>query len=1638
MRLLVHAAVAASAVALAAGVAGDAERKSAMVSNQYVSLCTDGALEMQAKLASIVPQSSSHLGAEIGSAAYEQARKLVEEEGRLERAMRSWSNGIRHLSTFHFKEAAKAFQIVTLLVPDMAVGHCKLGLALKGANELENARGALSNALALDAALQTSVSPVLGDTLSDLGDWAEACRVYKMSADASTAAIFGLARCAEMDGQVDRAVALLRDGIAHGGLGSDVATHVRLGSLLCRQESWEEGVASLKRAVELNPKSIVAQTGLGDCLSAHAQVLSQYGAQKDTSEEFRLISSAISSYQQATWLDDAGAVKAHLKLGQLLVREKRFKEAFSHAHKAAGVNADTGDPGIRLPALLLVADLQSREGNFKAAEAHLLQARELHAKLPSDQHVGVQAHDVDEKIATVLSQRNQFGAAALRMRGVVRAKPNDALKHALFARILLFANDLEEALEMAQRAVWLDDRCGECYLILGLVEIESRAASAKVLNILRKAATFVRAEQPLSELHLYEGAAHASLQHWDEAKIAFKQCLVHARSEDLLKGLCLHNLAVSETMSPTADMPAVVSHARSGLQDAYSMLPSGCSVVEKVVQRHWEILSHLPLKSETEKVASYDPLSSWFCSRQLSALEESTTQLILSLAKEQISAPVMDHINSVAISGKEEEGRAHGWAGWMADVVTSIVGEKREKNTTKVSSPRTKPGKIFSVADIDIPPMVVPGAQRAGKKGIDVDVPVIPAASPPAKKTISDDELLSMVEKAKRLEDRGDWASAAQQYETAIIARQTASKPVSVQLFHSLGRCTHYSGDTERAMAFFNEAIFHVEQLKQNESSGRGAVVPPADVASLLADAGMAHDEEGNLQRAANLYMAAIDADSTSLDAYFRLAQLLVKDQQPETSALIYYRLLRTQVQHLNGVTPRPMALLMDLLFSSKRCDEARVVFHRIEKIRKQSGLVDAAHVARQLSGCGHYEEAIDYARKIVEFADGEKDASHVKLLSSLIKEQGAAADAQMHLDKAKENSSLIEMSEIALALAPESRKAAFMVDVAAIYSANGNKEKAESMLRESISMMPTKKGLLDLAGLLEDSGIEKMDLDQLTEIVRFSEQLLKLTPVVGAPSDLPLDELVGLRVVVEQVHKTRKVAWQRIVRILAFLGNWDEAKRQVELWLSERPGNLLGLTSLTEIHYKGLSSLDRAVELLEEARKAFQQRAAEYDDELVSDTSSFLHVILEVGATLVTAQRYDEGIRLFRLANEISADSSISNPVIFVRSLELEANTYFVMGDNISAKNILLRFFSTDGKPVPNATKTLSYHGIRLLGDVYKKEADSGQVEVYEKAIFVYRAAVESASDGGDADLHYVLGSSLLNNASYEEASKVLGHAFALNPENSHICNNLGVALYKLGRLEEAQNLIERSVKLNDGCHARFNLGAFLEENGQPRSAARHFRHAIKLCRRAKNAGDASAIDEADIQLRLAKAIQQNPHGKLGAAIALYKSALRHIRYKSDSLATSNALADYASLLSHVGRHDEAIENMYEALELRANENNETRLQSRVDYGNILLHAGKLEEAQLQYEIVLKGAPNHATAFNNMGVVAYRKENFDEAIQWFSKVLSVDADHVEAKQALEQITPDGPRWKTPALPLAGMSHGGKSTLSFSHDDEEL
>jgi tetratricopeptide (TPR) repeat protein len=126
-----------------------------------------------------------------------------------------------------------------------------------------------------------------------------------------------------------------------------------------------------------------------------------------------------------------------------------------------------------------------------------------------------------------------------------------------------------------------------------------------------------------------------------------------------------------------------------------------------------------------------------------------------------------------------------------------------------------------------------------------------------------------------------------------------------------------------------------------------------------------------------------------------------------------------------------------------------------------------------------------------------------------------------------------------------------------------------------------------------------------------------------------------------------------------------------------------------------------------------------------------------------------------------------------------------------------------------------------------------------YEESIAHFQRAVEI--DDSNASAHNHWGIALGKTGRYQEA--VQRHAAALDiyraqkgyrarsPGEADALNNIGVALYHLGRAEEAVSYILEGIEINPGDpKAHFNLGFILQKLGRYPEALERFREVLRL----------------------------------------------------------------------------------------------------------------------------------------------------------------------------------------------------------------
>jgi tetratricopeptide (TPR) repeat protein len=218
----------------------------------------------------------------------------------------------------------------------------------------------------------------------------------------------------------------------------------------------------------------------------------------------------------------------------------------------------------------------------------------------------------------------------------------------------------------------------------------------------------------------------------------------------------------------------------------------------------------------------------------------------------------------------------------------------------------------------------------------------------------------------------------------------------------------------------------------------------------------------------------------------------------------------------------------------------------------------------------------------------------------------------------------------------------------------------------------------------------------------------------------------------------------------------------------------------------------------------------------------------------------------------------------------------------------------------------------------------------------------------------------------------------------------------------QNSETLLRHTVAATPkNAFACFDLGCYLETNGQMRAAIEHYQLAIQyrptyakpLNNMAKILIDQGLFDEAIEYCQ--RALRLDPNypvalNNLGAAltgkrefaqaIPVYEKALR--------LDPDNADARYNSglALAAVGRVNEAIDQYHLALKLRPD-----APQTRNGLGLALQAAGRPEEAIDQFNEALRLKPDFWEAHNNLGYLLLLQKRLDQAVLHFNESLRLN-----------------------------------------------
>ena len=233
-------------------------------------------------------------------------------------------------------------------------------------------------------------------------------------------------------------------------------------------------------------------------------------------------------------------------------------------------------------------------------------------------------------------------------------------------------------------------------------------------------------------------------------------------------------------------------------------------------------------------------------------------------------------------------------------------------------------------------------------------------------------------------------------------------------------------------------------------------------------------------------------------------------------------------------------------------------------------------------------------------------------------------------------------------------------------------------------------------------------------------------------------------------------------------------------------------------------------------------------------------------------------------------------------------------------------------------------------------------------------------------------------------------------------------IAHHQAGRISDAERLYVQILEIEpENPNALHLLGLLFFHRGQFDDAIELLQKAVANNKRnAKCFGDlaivlntAKRFQEAEVASRKAIELDQNLNGvfnSLGLALegqGKFENAVsvfqKGMSVQPHDINIGNNLGN---MFARSGKYDDAIDVFRRALKVDENYD-----EAHAGLGKVLGEIGLYDEAIAECELALKLNPHNLGCINNLGLMARKKNNFPQAIEHFSEVLSVSPTHDEA-----------------------------------------
>jgi len=299
---------------------------------------------------------------------------------------------------------------------------------------------------------------------------------------------------------------------------------------------------------------------------------------------------------------------------------------------------------------------------------------------------------------------------------------------------------------------------------------------------------------------------------------------------------------------------------------------------------------------------------------------------------------------------------------------------------------------------------------------------------------------------------------------------------------------------------------------------------------------------------------------------------------------------------------------------------------------------------------------------------------------------------------------------------------------------------------------------------------------------------------------------------------------------------------------------------------------------------------------------------------------------------------------------------------------------------------------------------------------------------DPENAEAHNIAGLIYYRRQLHNAALDEFQTAEKLNPNEKQYSHNLGTALAKLGRNEEANQAFQRASGLEEGADMRRNFAEQTEaneirklyNNGHTAMEVQNWSQAVDyfkavlerkpdmmeahlnlgFCYRMQ--GDVKNQIRYFAEAARLKPDMPNIHHNLGLAYSdarMYPQAIAEFK-KAVELDPSLKDAHFSlgMALFKTDKYADAAAQFEKSLELSPD-----WVEAHLNLGTCYLKTEKENDAIEQFEKAAQLKPNSAEAQYNLGIVYRNRGQFDKASEFFQKALKIDPAYKQARVMLKE-----------------------------------